>query len=83
MNKINVFKKNLVINGDNEDVKNVGVLKKIYAKLIENHADEINFRLFSFEKFIDFVDATGYDKEDLNYSNIYYDLKYDSVYSNN
>lgn len=81
--KINVLKRELVIGDNNEDVENVGKLKEIYARLVEKHADEINFRLFSFEKFLGFVDDQGYENEDLNYSNVYYDLRYDPVYSNN
>ena len=86
MANVKLFKKENIIGGDRKEEKRIGgILKtklvKVYLQLRANYSDEINFRLLSFENFVDFVLANGYESEDVEVKNLKYDLIGSTLYS--
>lgn len=86
MANVKFFKNENVIGGDNTKGEKIGgILKtklvRVYAQLRANYSEEINFRLLSFENFVDFVLANGYESEEVEVKNLKYDLIGSTLYS--
>lgn len=84
MANLNYLKKECVI-GDNKKEEKIGGIKirkliKVYLSLRANYVDVINFRLLSFQNFVDFVTGNDFDEEDVEINTLAYELRTNPIY---
>ncbi len=59
---------------------NKNTLTKVYSALKQNYSKEINFKILNFETFVEYVLNNGYEEEDVNETNLHYELKDNYLY---